>query len=50
MFLGMKDKDFCPNLIKFYPLYPNLTKNNLLGGCGSSYATHFTGYFRSLGF
>jgi len=23
MFLGMRDFNFCPNLIKFYPIYPN---------------------------
>jgi len=29
MFLGMQDFDFCPNLIKFYPFYPNLTRIGL---------------------
>jgi len=26
MFLEMQGFDFCPNLIKFYPIYPNLPK------------------------
>jgi len=26
MFLGMQDFDFCPNVIKFYPIDPNLIK------------------------
>jgi len=27
MFLGIQDFDFCPNLIKFFPIYPNLPKS-----------------------
>jgi len=27
MFLGMQDFDFCPNLITFYPIYPNFLSN-----------------------
>jgi len=26
MFLGMQDLDFCSNLFKFYPIYPNLRR------------------------
>jgi len=26
MFWGMQDFDFCPNLIKFYQIYSNLSK------------------------
>jgi len=26
IFLGMQDFDFCPNLIKFYQIYPNFAQ------------------------
>jgi len=26
MLLGMQGFDFCPNQVKFYPIYPNLPK------------------------